>query len=196
MPDKALISSLTWRSLEMQKAAFPDMPHFIAPEDLHSLFRATTRQAIDRIHVLSLGVIADNDRALKDFIALAKQRPCVLVSTEEGAEFGFTKKADVGRLTDSWRVARKHGVAKVGGRVSAAKREDESKKAIEVIRERWPLPNSVWTTPTLLKEAGAAMGKKKPMSYNTAKKYLGSRVIAQFNYQAKLKRKANAKPKD
>jgi hypothetical protein len=40
--------------------------------------------------------------------------------------------------------------------------------------------------------AGKAIGKKK-LAYNTAIKFLGKRPIAQWNYIAKLKRKANAK---
>ena len=192
MADKLLISGLTWRSKEMQKAAYPDMPFFVAPDEITAMLRPTRRQAVDRIHVLSLACIADTEKALREFLMLAKERGCHIVSKEENQGFYFTKKSDIEHIVNEWRLARNRGAAKIGGRISADLREKEHRAACAVIAERWPLPNDEWRTPDLLKEAGKSI-KKKKISYNTAIKYLGKRPIAQYNHQAKLKRKANAK---
>lgn len=76
-------------------------------------------------------------------------------------------------------------IAKVrseGAIASASKKKLFSKRACRKIKDRWPLPNKIWPTYMLLKEAG--------ISLNTVKATLGPRPIAQYNYQAKLKRKA------
>lgn len=182
MADKLLISNLTWRSLEMQRFAYPEMPFFIVPDEITSLIRPTQRMEKLNIHVISYAVIADNE---KDFLSFIKSLPkgTEIHSKEEAGCIGPT--TPIKKALICWKAARKFGAAKVGGRISAAKRQDESKKACAKIADRWPLPNKIWTTPTLLIEAD--------ISYNTAIKFLGKRPIAQYNYQAKLKRKANAK---
>ena len=70
----------------------------------------------------------------------------------------------------------------VGGKISAAKRKKISKTSCAKIADRWVLSNKDWPTHVLLKEAD--------LSYNTAIKFLGKRPIAQWNYLAKMKRKA------
>lgn len=77
----------------------------------------------------------------------------------------------------------KCAAAQVGGKISAALRRKESLAGAEKIKDRWGLPSKIWPTKVLLKEAN--------FSYNTAITIpgLGPRPIAQYNYQAKLKRK-------
>lgn len=180
MANKALISDLTWRSLEMQKAAFPDMPHYVGPKEIPHMLRPTSRQERDTIHVMSLAVIADNEIDFGEFIGLLRARDAFLASKEENLLVGRNKLRSL-KLVEMWRSARRAGIQKIGGHISAAKREAESKEGCDRIRERWPLPSKTWPTAVLLKEAD--------VSYNTAKKFLGRRPIEQANHEAKLKRK-------
>jgi len=73
----------------------------------------------------------------------------------------------------------------IGARKAAEIRLKDSKKAIDKIKDRWPLPSKEWPTKLLLAEADRSL--------NTVKSRLGSRIIAQANHRAKMKRKANAK---
>lgn len=184
MTEKALISDLTWRTLEMQKAAFPNMPHYIAPDEITNLLRSTTRNGKIDVHVVSLAVIADNENDFQNFIDLAQKRGINLHTQEEGMEFLFDKKVrhQHNHIIETWKKARKNGAAKIGGSISARKKEDATKVAIELIREDWPKPSDEFSTKELLARA--------KVSLNTAKKHLGRRPIAQANYQAKLKRQA------
>jgi len=183
MADKALISELTWRSLKMQKDAFPDMPHFHI-DDMHVLFRKTTRNEMLHVHVLSLAIIATNEKEFRTFLEILKDRKACLHSKEEclvilGTTVSFNKMVKI------WKNARRDGAAKIGGKMSAEKKKANSSLAVAKIKDRWPLPSKEWPTKVLLKEAG--------VSLNTVKSLLGKRPIAQYNYQAKLKRKDNAK---
>jgi hypothetical protein len=188
MIEKALISDLTWRSLEMQKAAFPGMQHYVGPDEMSVLLRPSTRREELIIHVMSLGVIAEKEDTFRTFMKEAWRRGATIRCLETGIE--LHPHRSMAAAVVEWRAARKNGVAKVGGKISADLREAESKKGCAAIADRWPLPSKTWPTHVLLKEANASIGKKKPIAYNTAKKIFGSRVIAQYNYQAKLKRKA------
>lgn len=182
--DKALISDLTWRTLDMQRSAFPNMHHYIAPDEIQHLLRVTTRKNYYRIHVVSLAVISDNEKDFREFISLAKERKCTIVSLEENEEFNVNGNCE--KLILRWKEARRLGASKAGGSISAANREKDSKAKCSIIKDRWPLSNKEWRTPELLQEVD--------ISYNTAIKYLGKRPIVQYNYQAKMKRKArNAK---
>lgn len=180
MSDKALISELTWRSLEMQKAAFPDMPHFVAPDEISAMLRPTTRKTEDKIHVMSFGVITKNEKELRDFAKLCKEKRASIVSLEGRVWYWHSSTL---LLVEAWRIDRKRGAAKVGGKISAEKREAESSVAITKIKDRWGMSSKMWPTHILLKEADIV--------YNTAVKFLGKRPIAQYNYQAKMKRAAN-----
>lgn len=184
MPDKALISDLTWRSLEMQKAAFPDMPHYTIDE-ISSLLRPSIRAEKLNIHVLSLAIIADNEEDFRDFIELAQKRGINLHTKDECLEFLFNRVMAyrTEHLVDMWRKARRNGASKIGGNISGRKKEDITKAAIELIRADWPKPSSEFSTEELLERAD--------VSLNTAKKHLGRRPIEQANYVAKMKRKAN-----
>lgn len=181
MTDKALISSLTWRSLEMQKAAFPDMPCFIAPNEIPTLLRDSTRNGELNIHVMSLAVIADQEKDFIEFLKLVRARKALIKSKEEDLVIGSTNSSKVfNGWVKKWKAARMNGAAKVGGRISADLRKKKSAEGAARIRARWPLPSSEWPTPVLLMEA--------EMSLNTAKSILGNRPIAQANYRAKMKR--------
>ena len=182
MVDKALISELSWRSLGEQRRAFPDMPHYMAPDEIGVVLRQSTRNEQLKLHVLSLAIIADNEKAFRDFITLARKINAVLC-LEDGLMLSCN--APIKHLVGKWREARREGAAKVGGRISADRKEASTKTAIELIREDWPKPSSEFSTQELKDRCD--------LSLNTIKKHLGSRPIAQYNYQAKLKRKANAK---
>lgn len=178
MTDKALISNYTWRSLEMQRAAFPDMPHFIAPDDLPVLLRNTQRKDRLFIHVMSLAVIAEDGNGFESFwrklpkgAAVRDLDRCEVI---EGS-------MPIKKVKMLFLSARKFGAAKIGGRISAERRKEKSAAGAKKIEGRWGMPSKTWPTSVLLKEAD--------MSYNTAKTILGPRPIAQYNYQAAQKRK-------
>ena len=179
MTNKALISDLTWRSLEMQRQAFPDMPHYIAPAETAMLLRPTSRTQHLCIHVISFAVIANN---ADDFTSFLKSMPgnAKLISKEEAWTIG--SRYPIKKAIAMFRSARKFGAAKVGARARAEKKKAATILAVEKIRDRWPLPSKDHPTATLLEEAG--------ISLNTAKSILGKRPIAQYNHQAKLKRAA------
>ena len=186
MTDKALISTLSWRTLEMQKAAFPDMPYFTAPLEIASLLRPTTRKTPMHIWVLSLAVIADNEKDFRAFLSLVKSRKAYLHSKDEClAVSGQTMSID--KVVAVWKYARKSGAARIGGRLSAAKKEERYKSACDSIRDNWPKPSDDFPTNVLLEDAGESIGETR-ISYNTAIKYLGRRPIEQANYEAKMKR--------
>lgn len=182
MTDKALISELTWRSLEMQQAAFVGMPMYVAPHEISSMLRPTSRNEVDRIFVLSLGCIAGTEGEMRAFLAMAKKRGCRLLSREEGKEFPLRCPGDVEAIIKEWKAARRNGIQVIGGKRSAELRRNESLEAAAKIKDRWPQPSKIWPTHVLLKEVGKSL--------NTIKSILGPRPIAQYNYQAKLKRKA------
>jgi hypothetical protein len=131
MVDKALISELTWRSLETQKAAFPDMPHFIIPDELSFLLRPTQRKEKLVIHVMSLAVIAETEKEFWAFMKEAFSIGAIIRCLETGEE--YTKHLRITAI-EAWKVARKFGAAKIGGRISADRKEAATKTAIELIR--------------------------------------------------------------
>lgn len=182
MVDKALISELTWRSLEMQKSAFADMPHFVAPDELAMMLRPTNRPGQINIHVISFGVIADSE---KDFGTFMFQLPknASVISREE--DITISKKTPIRIAIALWREARTKGAAKIGARISADNKKAITKAACEKIKDMWPLPSKTYSIADLEKISG--------ISRNSIVSVLGPRTTAQHNYRAKLKRKANAK---
>lgn len=163
----------------MQRAAFPYMSIYVGPREIPQMLRQTSRKEIDHIYVMSLGVIADKEDDFRAFLKLLNQRKAYLHSTEESITICPAAKCDA--AVRSWKEARRNGIQKIGGRISAELRRKQSLEAAEKIRDRWPLPSKTWRTSMLLTEAG--------FTYNTAITILGPRPIAQYNYQAKLKRK-------
>lgn len=188
MTDKLLISKLTWRSLDMQKEAFPNIPTFFAPDDIENLFRKTNRNDSIRVHVLSLAVIADNEKDFRDFLFLAKKRGCSLHAIEEQQVFEFNSKFhNFDRVVNEWRKARRNGSARIGAAISAKNKRNRTAAGIARIKDRWPMGSGIWPTRVLLEEAG--------LSLNTVKSVLGSRPLAQANYEAaqKIKERRNAR---
>lgn len=184
MADKALISRLTWRSLEMQKQAFPDMPHFIAPDELPTLLRPTRRKETLAIHVLSLAVIADTCAKFTEFWN-SLPKDAVIISRED--RLMLPKTCSFQKSKALWMAARRNGSAKIGAAISAKNKRDRSAAGIAKIKDRWPQGSGAWPTKVLLKEAG--------LSLNTVKGVLGSRPIAQRNYDAAQLRKAHINAK-
>lgn len=179
MADKALISEFTWRSLKMQKDAFPNMPHYILPDDSEIVLRQTTRRTKTVLHVISLAIIADKEKDFLNFMRFAWNFDFTIASINEGI---FKPSHTLNKILAVWKVARKNGAAKIGAKISADRKKYYSERQAEKIKDRWSLPSKEWPTKVLLEEAH--------ISLNTAKAWLGKRPIAQYNYQAKLKRKA------
>jgi hypothetical protein len=191
MTDKALISELTWRTLDMQREAFPGMPHFIIPDEVQWLLRPTTRKGRPRIHVMSLGVIADSEPKFRRFLEDAKEQRAEIVSKEDGKTFAVNGNCE--NLVRWWKVARMTGAAKIGAQASAKSKKEITARGIAKIKDRWHLPSDEWPTNALLDEAG--------ISYKTAKTMLPPRPVAQYNWNAKHKRairslELDPKPRD
>ena len=118
MTDKAIISEYTYRTLKGQREALGDMPVFVLPDDLEQLFRRTTRKTEDCLYVESLGVLADTEAKLREFLALAKTRKAKIISVED--EQTFVVNGNIENLIKWWKDARRKGSAVEGGRIGAA----------------------------------------------------------------------------
>lgn len=181
-------SDLTWRSLDDQDAvlatAVPgwrDVAIFTGEDDLEILLRPTNRKAVDDLYMASLAVLAKTEDVFtKRMTALLKRFR--IIAVEDGTTW---ERVGGKKAVQSWKLARKKEAGSHGGKISADKKKSRTKAAIDLIRDRWPMPSKEHPTRALLAEAD--------ISLNTAKAHLGKRPIAQYNYQAKLKRKANAK---
>lgn len=162
MTDKALISSLTWRSLDMQKKAFPDMPHYIMPDEMSYFLRPSRRDGVLNIHVLSLGIIADKERDFLEFAKEAFKRGAVIFAKETGKKYSTYSK----KLIIDWMLSRREGAAKKGGEASAKAHQERFWPRFAIIANRWHM-ESKWPSASapLLKEAG--------LTRNTVKSYLG-----------------------
>lgn len=183
MVQKALISELTWRSLEMQRAAFPAMPHYVIPDELPYLLRPTTRKEKDEVHVVSLAVMADNEKEFIEIICAIRATKATIYAKEENIVIS-PSAIWPGRVMKAWKDARRAGVQKIGGRISAENRQKKSADGVAKIKDRWGMDSKTWPTRVLLKEAD--------ISYNTAKTLLPPRPIAQHNYAGKNKRQIKA----
>lgn len=164
MAEKALISKLTWRTLDSQRALFPGMATFEAPDDIKTMLRATQRKSEDKIFVASFGIIADNEKDLRSFGKLCKKRQANICSAEGQKEWRWYNSVNL--LADWWREARRNGAAKAGGEATAKKAEEEFWEGFAKIKNRWHLvAKGTNASKPLLKEAQT--------SRNTAKSYLG-----------------------
>lgn len=184
MAVKVFRSTLTWRTLEDQDAilasavpGWPDVPIFTGEDDLHNLLRPTTRRSIDDLYMASLAVLAKYENHFTTRLRALLKR-FQIISVEDRTTWKRGGKAAV----EAWRLARKKEAGSHGGKISASRKMSQTKAAVELIRSRWPMPSKEWPTSVLLAEAD--------ISLNTAKAHLGKRPIAQYNFQAKLKRKA------
>jgi hypothetical protein len=164
MPDKALISELTWRTLDMQRKALPGMPHYVAPDELGELFRPTTRMEKLRINVVSVAVIADNEKDFREFMSRAKKRGALIIVPSAGLVYPLKKTPD--EMVALWRNARREGAAKAGGIAKANKDERLFWAGFSKIADRWHLPaKEENASPFLVAEAET--------SRNTVRSYLG-----------------------
>lgn len=196
MSIKIYTSDLTWRSKEYQLNVIYSTLHregFVGEAktyegggDLEIMLRPTSRKGKHEIVVSSLSVIARYETDFKSILKRIWRTGSTLRGIEEIC-FLFPGCVSMSSAVDQWKKARRTGAAKQGGIKSAGKRKANSAAAIAQIAARWPLPSKEWPTKALLKEAG--------VSLNTAKSVLGKRPIAQYNYQAKMKRKAKREGK-
>lgn len=185
---KIFISDYTYRTEHQQASALAKLPLLTGaavytPKDFSVMFRQTSRPTGNTYYAASVACFASDEEKFKWFIGECRKVKACLASVEE--DFTWTPQQSTGSALKAWKEARKAASGKVGARISGDKRKAKSAENIAKIKARWPLPNSEWSTKALLKEAG--------VSLNTAKAVLGRRPIEQANYQAKLKRKANAK---
>ena len=182
MTDAVIISEYTYRSLNGQLACLsrsPDTVYYKLPDDLGVIFRPTRRSKGRVFTVMSFGILAETEKNIREFGAACKKEKVDISSYED--EFTWTHNSQIALLVGMWRSARVKGAAKIGARISADNKKAKAAEGITKIKARWPLPSKEWSTADLLKEAD--------VSFNTAKAHLGSRPIAQYNYQAAQKRK-------
>lgn len=147
-----------------------------------ALLRPTSRPSLGDIYVASLAVLSKDEDDFTAFMESLKDGKARLISVEDQFEWSF--KAPIKEAVHAWRAAKlkaQEGAAKIGGRISADNRKKKTLKAIERIKEFWPLSSDTYPTKDLLEDAG--------ISLNTAKKHLGSRIVAQHNHRAAEKRK-------
>jgi hypothetical protein len=185
MTVKIFKSTWTWRSLAHQdrvlEKVVPDyksVSEYVDDEGLESLFRPTTRKAPATIYICSMGILGAEDERVEIIAREFMKREWRLIAVEENIDW---KKLTVREVLDSWSHARINGAAMVGSRISSANRRAKVQDACRKIKERWRLPSKIWPTTILLEEAD--------ISLNSVKSVLGSRLIAQKNYQTMLRRK-------
>jgi hypothetical protein len=164
MPDVALISDITWRGLEMQREAFPNMPHFVGPDEIPTMLRPSNRKDVLRIHVLSLAIIAENADKLRMFVRAAYERDAKIISKETGKEYCRRTKI-AGRVVDDWLTARRIGAAKAGGEENAKRAEREFWEGFSKIKDRWHLPAKK-------ENASKPLLKQARTSRNTVRRYI------------------------
>lgn len=165
MADKAVISELSWRPLEEQQKAFPNMPHFLAPDDLPNLLRPTQRDEGLNIHVLSLACVADNEDEFREFVAGAYRKDATIICKETGETYRRQTR-NINRAVDAWKVARRRGAAKAGGDAKGRNGLKAFWDGFCKIKDRWHRPSEPHNfSPDLLDEAR--------ITRNTAVNYLG-----------------------
>lgn len=161
MPDVALISDLTYRTLEKQRATYPDYPHFMINE-IPTMLRVSQRVNQLNVHVLSLACAAETEESFREFWKLLKARKATLRSKEEALHV-LSTTASIDRVLKIWRTARCNGAAKAGGEATADKSKKQFWKRFTIIMDRW---HGADLSARLLKEAGIA-------HHDTVRSYLG-----------------------
>lgn len=182
MSEKVLVTDFTWRTEDQQlnSIGVANVPIYYGTDGRLALVRPTSRKEQDIIHVASIACLSDDEDDLIDFLRAAKKRNLKIICAEE--KFEWYPQRSLSLVLRAWKMARNNGAARVGGQISAAKREAMAKAGAEKIKGRWCLPNSAFKTDDLLKEAD--------ISRTSANKYLGRRPMAQANHVAAQKRKA------
>lgn len=133
MRDVALISALSYRTLKEQKDEYPNMPHYMAPDEIQALLRPTTRKGDLNIHVISLAIIADKRG---DFVEFMKSMPkhVTVISKEDGK---VSRRTSVDKAVRLWGLARKKGASKAGGDARSAKALLDFWQGFSKIIDRW-----------------------------------------------------------
>lgn len=185
MTSVALISELSHHSLDSQKNAFPGMPCFRSPDDLQSLLRPTQHKSALTIHVLSLAIIADNQKSFKQFIIMACRRGATVTCGDTGETFS-KGHARVGKLVAAWKAARRRGAGEAGGSEKGRNGAKRFWEGFNKIKDRWHLPSK---TPNLSKK----LLKEAKVSRNTIVNYTGYtrlewRKLSQATRERVLKR--------
>lgn len=184
MSEKLVISEYTHRRLGDQRAAHPDKPVFVLPDDLESLLRPTTRKENPTFHCVSLAVLAKDAGDFRDFVDRAWRIGATILSDADGV---LVKKHGIVAAEQKWKAARKEGAAMIGAKESARVRADDVRIGCDAIKDEWPQRN--FKTPELRRRANEAIGKCGMMHYRTIVARLGERPKAQWNYEAAQKRK-------
>ena len=184
MTDKAIISEYTYRSLKSQREAFGDMPVFVLPHDLPSLFRPTSRKVNERFHVESLSVLAETELSFREFLTQTKNRKAKIVSREDNQTFIVNGNCE--NLVKWWKDARRKGSAKIGGERGAA-----SKKAAVADKAKG-LTKAEWTNGAV---KNAQLVDKYAVSINALKRYAADKGWGHDRQRAiwTAERKSNAK---
>lgn len=136
MPDVALISALTYRTIDKQRATYPDMPHFTI-EEIPTMLRASQRPVHLNVHVLSLACTADTEEDFRAFLKLMKTRKAALYSKEERL---VGQKASDDHLVKVWRAARRNGAAVAGGQENSKRAELNFWRQFSIIKNDWHGP--------------------------------------------------------
>lgn len=186
MTVKIFKSTWTWRTLAYQDKIlseavpdYKDVSEYVDEEGLAQLFRKTTRKSTDTIYIASVGLLGSEEECVENIAREFMKRGWRLIAVEEKIDW---KKFTVRELLDVWKYARINGASRNGARISSENKKARTKAAVDLIRERWKYPSEIWPTKILLAEAH--------VSLNSVKSVLGSRKIAQTNFQASEKRKA------
>lgn len=155
MTDKAVISAYTYRSAESLRESAGDMPVFVLPDDLPQLFRQTIRKSRDCLHVESLGVLADTEEKLREFLALARKGKAKIASREDGNFWVIP--SNIENLVKWWRDARRKGSAQIGASIGAKKKKAASEeRAKGLTKQEWL--NSAIKNAQLVEKYDVALG--------------------------------------
>lgn len=156
------------------------------------LLRPTSRTVGRVIYVAAWACFAWNTTDLLLALGAAAVRLDTVVCLEDGTEVAPSPNtAQIGLVVESFMRGKKRaqtGPARDSGTWSSQQvRAADIARRIALIADDWPKPNAEVTTPDLMARAG---GKKSPMSYGTASKFLKPRPHMQRLYQVKLERAA------
>lgn len=151
------------------------------------MLRPTSARRPATIYVASLAVFAWTEGDMLKAITAAAAKGMTIQVLDAGLTIGPDAGAAVmSQAIEAFTQARKRQTeyekGQRGGEVSARKREEKARAAADTIRAAWARRDE--STKDLLARAG--------ISLNTAKRYLGSRPIAQRARDGADKRKAKA----
>lgn len=165
MLDVALISELSHHKLQAQKDAYPDFPHFVGPDEIPMMLRPSRRQADLNIHVVSLAVIAINEKHFREFLTDIKTRRGV-IHIKDTNSIIVSWHVDIKGAVKSWKAARRNGAAKAGGDAKSEISEKQFWEGFARIVDRWHMPSKG-------SNANKPLLKEADTSRNTVKSYLG-----------------------